>query len=49
VEREEIGFDLDVPGDILTVLASSRPTRTRAVLRGLSADERVGARASSGG
>jgi 2-phospho-L-lactate guanylyltransferase len=49
VEREEIGFDLDVPGDILTVLASSRPTRTRAVLRELSADERVGARASSGG
>jgi 2-phospho-L-lactate guanylyltransferase len=46
VEPEEIGFDLDTPGDILTVLGSSRPTRTRAVLRELGADERVGARAS---
>jgi 2-phospho-L-lactate guanylyltransferase len=46
VEREELAFDLDTPDDILTVFASSRPTRTRAVLRDLGADSRVGARAS---
>lgn len=46
VERPEIAFDLDTPDDILTVLRSSRPTRTRAVLRELGADERVSARAS---
>jgi 2-phospho-L-lactate/phosphoenolpyruvate guanylyltransferase len=46
VERDEIGFDLDTPADILTVVGSSRPTRTRAVLRELAADARVGARAS---
>jgi 2-phospho-L-lactate guanylyltransferase len=46
VERPELAFDLDAPDDILTVLRSSRPTRTRAVLRELRADARVGARAS---
>jgi len=46
VERPEIAFDLDAPDDILTVLRSSRATRTRAVLRELGADERLSARAS---
>lgn len=46
VERPELAFDLDAPEDILTVFRHSRPTRTRAVLRELGADERVGARAS---
>ena len=46
VERAELAFDLDTPDDILTVLRSSRPTRTRAVLRELGADERVNARAA---
>ena len=46
VLEAELAFDLDTPDDILTVLRSSRPTRTRAVLRELGADERVNARAS---
>jgi 2-phospho-L-lactate guanylyltransferase len=45
VERPELAFDLDVPDDILTMLRSSRSTRTRAVLRELGADERMSARA----
>jgi 2-phospho-L-lactate/phosphoenolpyruvate guanylyltransferase len=47
VEREELAFDLDTADDILTVLASPRPTRTRAVLRDLGADGRAGAHASA--
>jgi 2-phospho-L-lactate guanylyltransferase len=46
VERPELAFDLDGPDDILTVLRSARATRSRAVLRELGADERMGARAS---
>ncbi|HLB39123.1 MAG TPA: 2-phospho-L-lactate guanylyltransferase [Actinomycetota bacterium] len=46
VERPELAFDLDAPNDILTVLHSSRATRTREVLRDLRVDERVTARAS---
>ncbi len=46
VEPSELAFDLDSPDDILTVLRSSRPTRTRSVLRELGADARVDARAS---
>jgi 2-phospho-L-lactate guanylyltransferase len=45
-ERPELAFDLDAPDDILTVLRSPRPTRTRAVLLELGADERLGAHAS---
>jgi 2-phospho-L-lactate guanylyltransferase len=45
-ERPELAFDLDAPDDILTVLRSSRQTRTRAVLQDLGADERLGTRAS---
>jgi 2-phospho-L-lactate guanylyltransferase (CobY/MobA/RfbA family) len=45
-ERPELAFDLDAPDDILTVLRSSRQTRTRAVLQDLGADERVDTRAS---
>jgi 2-phospho-L-lactate guanylyltransferase len=45
VERPELAFDLDAPDDILTMLRSSRSTRTRAVLRELGADERMSARA----
>lgn len=45
-ERPELAFDLDAPDDILTVLRSSRPTRTRAVLQDLGADERLDTRAS---
>jgi 2-phospho-L-lactate guanylyltransferase len=46
VERAELAFDLDTPDDILTVLHSSRATRTREVLRDLRVDERVGTHAS---
>jgi len=45
-ERPELAFDLDTPDDILTVLRSPRPTRTRAVLQDLGADGRLDARAS---
>lgn len=40
VESPEVGFDLDLPGDILTVLRSRRRTRTRDVLRELGAEPR---------
>ena len=45
-ERPELAFDVDAPDDILTVLRSSRPTRTRGVLHDLGADERLDSRAS---
>lgn len=45
VEREELSFDLDDPGDILTVLRAHRPGRTLEVCRDLRLAERVGARA----
>lgn len=45
VEREELAFDLDDPGDILTVLRARRPGRTLEVCRELRLEERVEARA----
>jgi 2-phospho-L-lactate guanylyltransferase len=45
VEDEGIGFDLDREDDILPVLASRRAGRTREVLRGLGAHDRLAARA----
>ena len=45
VVRLELAFDVDAPDDILTVLQSPRPTRTREVLRELRIDERTSARA----
>jgi 2-phospho-L-lactate/phosphoenolpyruvate guanylyltransferase len=47
VESEEIGFDLDVPEDILVVVSSRRAGRTRQVLRDMDAEHRV-SRASAG-
>ncbi len=44
VEGPELAFDLDVPNDILTVVRSPRETRTRAVLRDLRTEERMGTR-----
>ena len=44
VEGRELGFDLDAPNDILTVLEGLGMTRTKAVLRDLRIDERMGAR-----
>jgi 2-phospho-L-lactate/phosphoenolpyruvate guanylyltransferase len=44
VARPELAFDLDAPDDILTVLQSPRPTRTRGVLQDLHGDERLRAR-----
>jgi 2-phospho-L-lactate guanylyltransferase len=41
VTQAELGFDVDAPNDILTVLQSARPTRTRQVLRELRIDERM--------
>ena len=41
VEARELAADLDVPGDILTVLADRRRTRTRAVLREMDAGSRL--------
>jgi 2-phospho-L-lactate guanylyltransferase len=41
VEQTELGFDLDQPDDILTVLRSRRPGRTREVLRELELPERL--------
>ena len=45
VERDELGFDLDVPDDILTVLEVGRRTRTWEVCHDLDAMTRLGARA----
>jgi 2-phospho-L-lactate guanylyltransferase len=42
VERRELAFDLDDPGDILTVLHARRPGRTLEVCRELRLDGRVG-------
>jgi 2-phospho-L-lactate guanylyltransferase len=43
VETGEIGFDLDVPGDILTMLRNGRRGRTRQVLEEMEAAPRVAA------
>lgn len=40
VEQGELGFDLDHPDDILTVLNARRPGRTREVLRDLDLRDR---------
>jgi 2-phospho-L-lactate guanylyltransferase len=45
VERDELAFDLDDPGDILTVLETRRPGRTLDVCRELRLSERVQASA----
>lgn len=44
VEREELGFDLDEPGDILTVLEARRPGRTLDVCRDMDLAGRLAAR-----
>jgi 2-phospho-L-lactate guanylyltransferase len=44
IERRELAFDLDVPGDILTVLEAGRRTRTWEVCRDLDAGARLSAR-----
>lgn len=44
VEREELGFDLDEPGDILTVLEARRPGRTLDVCRDMHLAGRLAAR-----
>ena len=44
IERGELAFDLDDPGDILTMLRSRRPGRTLEVCRELGLEERVVAR-----
>lgn len=41
VESAELGFDLDAPDDILTVLAARRASRTREVLRALDLPRRL--------
>ena len=45
VEREELAFDLDAPGDILTVLEARRPGRTLEVCRDLDLGARLAASA----
>jgi 2-phospho-L-lactate guanylyltransferase len=40
VEADELAFDLDLPGDILTVLRTRRRTRTRSVLQEMGAETR---------
>jgi 2-phospho-L-lactate guanylyltransferase len=45
VERDELAFDLDDPGDILTVLEARRPGRTLDVCRDLDLPGRLAARA----
>jgi 2-phospho-L-lactate guanylyltransferase len=44
VEREELSFDLDEPGDILTVLETRRPGRTLEVCRDMDLAGRLSAR-----
>src|SRR5918994_4416289 len=44
VDREELAFDLDEPGDILTVLRARRPGRTLEVCREMDLADRLGAR-----
>jgi 2-phospho-L-lactate guanylyltransferase len=44
VEREELSFDLDEPGDILTVLETRRPGRTLNVCRDMDLAGRLAAR-----
>ena len=44
VERDELAFDLDEPGDILTLLEARRPGRTLEVCREMDLAERLGAR-----
>jgi 2-phospho-L-lactate/phosphoenolpyruvate guanylyltransferase len=44
VETPELAFDLDLPGDILTVLASGREGRTMQVCRDLDLGARMGTR-----
>ena len=44
VDREELAFDLDEPGDILTVLRVRRPGRTLEVCREMDLADRLGAR-----
>jgi 2-phospho-L-lactate guanylyltransferase len=44
VDLPELGFDLDVPGDILTVLATRRRGRTRQVCMDLDLQSRIVAR-----
>jgi 2-phospho-L-lactate/phosphoenolpyruvate guanylyltransferase len=41
VERRELAFDLDHPGDILTLLASGRPGRTADVCRDMDLGQRL--------
>lgn len=45
VEDPALGFDLDQPGDILTVLNARRAGRTRQVLRDLDVTQRLASRA----
>lgn len=44
VESDELGFDLDVPGDILTVLSAKRRGRTREVCLSMEMQSRLAAR-----
>lgn len=44
VDREELAFDLDDPGDILTVMRARRPGRTLEVCREMDLADRLGAR-----
>ncbi len=43
VQRPELAFDLDVPGDILTLLADGRRGRTREVCLGMDLGQRLAA------
>jgi 2-phospho-L-lactate/phosphoenolpyruvate guanylyltransferase len=45
VEREELAFDVDEPGDILTILEARRPGRTLDVCRDMDLGARLAARA----
>ena len=45
VESAELGFDLDLPGDILTVAGTRRAGRTRQVVRDLDLETRIAATA----